>query len=101
MEFPGLINKFNIPTAHIDLKVISQCKWKSAVVKHVRKYANNHCVTTTKKKLRCLFKHKQEMMKEKHMSKLSSSEVSTIFKLRVRMIHLKNSFRNIYKHDIL
>ena len=54
-----------------------------------------------KKKLRCLFKHKQEMMKEKHMSKLSSSEVSTIFKLRVRMIHLKNSFRNIYKHDIL
>ena len=41
------------------------------------------------------------MMKEKYISKLSRSEASTIFKLRTRMIHLKNNFRNIYKHDIL
>ena len=40
-------------------------------------------------------------MKEKYMSKLSRSEVPTIFKLRTKMIHLKNNFRNIYKHDIL
>ena len=41
------------------------------------------------------------MMKEKYLSKLSRSEASTIFKLPTRMIHLKNNFRNIYKHDIL
>ena len=41
------------------------------------------------------------MMKEKYMSKLPRSDASTIFKLRTRMIHLKNNFRNIYKHDIL
>ena len=41
------------------------------------------------------------MMKEKYMRKLSRSEASTIFKLCTRMIHLKNNFRNIYKHDIL
>ena len=40
------------------------------------------------------------MMKEKYMSKLSRSKASAIFKLRTRMIHLKNNFRNIYKHDI-
>ena len=40
-------------------------------------------------------------MKEKYMSKLSRSEAPTIFKLRTKMIHLKNNFRNIYKHDIL
>ena len=97
------IKKFNIPTAHTDLQNISKGKWKSTVVKHIRKYANNHCVTKGKNlsKLRYLFKHKQEMMKEKYMSKLSRSEASTIFKLRTRMIHLKNNLRNIYKHDIL
>ena len=41
------------------------------------------------------------MMKEKYMSKLPRSDASTIFKLRTRMIHLKNNFRNIHKHDIL
>ena len=41
------------------------------------------------------------MMREKYMSKLSRSEASTIFKLCTRMIHLKNSFRDICKHDIL
>ena len=35
------------------------------------------------------------------MNKLSRSEASTILKLHTRMIHLKNNFRNIYKHDIL
>ena len=72
-------------------------------MKHIRKYANNHCVTKGKNlsKLRYLFKDKHEMMKGKYMSKLSKSEASTIFKLRTRMIHLKNSFRNIYKHNIL
>ena len=98
-----LIKKFNIPTAHTDLQNISKGKWKSTVVKHIRKYANNHCVKRGKNlsKLRYLFKHKQEMMKEKYMSKLSRSEASTIFKLCTRMIHLKNNFRNIYKNDIL
>ena len=41
------------------------------------------------------------MLKEKHIYKLSRSEGSTIFKLRTRMIHFKNNFVNIYKHDIL
>ena len=41
------------------------------------------------------------MMKENYISKLSRPEASTIFVLRTRMIHLKNNFRNIYKHDIL
>ena len=41
------------------------------------------------------------MMKEKYMSKLPRSDASTIFKQSTRMIHLKNNFRNIYKHDIL
>ena len=31
------------------------------------------------------------MMKEKYMSKLPRSDASTIFKLRTRMIHLKNN----------
>ena len=35
------------------------------------------------------------------MYKLSRSEASTIFKLRTRIIHLKNNFRSIYKHDVL
>ena len=52
-------------------------------------------------KLRYLFKHRQEMTKEKYMSNLSRSEASTIFKLWTRIINLKNDFRNIYKHDIL
>ena len=99
----GLINKFNIPTAHIDLQNISKGKCKSTVVKHERKYTNNHCVTKGKNlsKLRYLFKHQQDMMKEEYMSELSRSEASIIFKLRARMIHLKNNFRSIYKHDIL
>ena len=60
-HFPGLIKKFKIPTVHIDLKNISKGKWKSTAVKHVRKYANNHCATKGKdlSKLRYLFKHKQ------------------------------------------
>ena len=81
----GLIKKFNIPTAHIDLQNTSKGKWKSTVVKHVKKYANNNCVTKGKNlsKLRHLFKHKQELMKEKYMSKPSRSETSAIFKLRI------------------
>ena len=99
----GLLKKFNILTAHIDLQNISKRKWKNTVAKHIRTYTNNHCVTKEKNlsKLRYLFKHKQEMMKEKYMSKLSRSEVSTIFKLRTRIIHLKNNSRNLYKRDIL
>ena len=99
----GLIKKFNVPTSHMDLQNISKDKWKSTLVKHIRKYANNHCVTKGKNlsKLKYLFQHKQEMMKEKYMSKLSRSEASTIFKLRTRTINLKNNLRNIYKHDIL
>ena len=38
----GLIKKLNIPTAHTDLQNVSKGKWKSTVVKHIRKYANNH-----------------------------------------------------------
>ena len=34
---------------------------------------------------------------KKYMNKLSKSEASTIFKLCIRIIHLKNNFRNIYK----
>ena len=99
----GLIKKFNIPTGHIDLQSISKSKWKSTVVKYIRKYANNYCITKGKSlsKVRYLFKHKQEMIKEKHIYKLSRSEGSTILKLRTRMIHFKNNFVNIYKHDIL
>ena len=41
----GLIKKFNIPTAHIDLQDISKGKSKSTVLKHLRKYGNNHCIT--------------------------------------------------------
>ena len=41
----GLIKKFNIPTAHIDLQNISKGKWESRVVKHARKYVDNHWVT--------------------------------------------------------
>ena len=81
----GLIKKLNIPTTHIDLQNVSKGKWKSTVVKHVRKYANNNCVRKGKNlsKLRYLFKHKQELMKEKYMSKLLRSETSAIFKLRI------------------
>ena len=88
----GLIKKFNIPTAYIDLQNLSKDKWKSKVVKHIRKCANNHCVTKGKNlsNLRYLFKHEQEMMKEKYTCKLSRSEASTIFELRLRMIYLKN-----------
>ena len=78
----GLIKKLNISVTDIDLQNISKGKWKSTVVKHVRKYVNNHCVTKGKNlsKLKFkLFKHKQKMMKEKYMSKLSRSEASTIF----------------------
>ena len=87
----GLIKKFNIPTTHIDLQNIPKSKWKSAVVKHIKKYANNHCVTKGKNlsKLKYLFKHKQEMIKEKCMYKLSISEASTICKLCTRMINFK------------
>ena len=87
----ALIKKCNIPTAHIDLQNISKGKWESRVVKHARKYTDNHWVTKGKKvtKLRYLFKHKEEIMKEKHMSKISKSEASIIFKLHTRMIHLK------------
>ena len=99
----GLLKKFNILTAHIDLQNISKRKTHKPVAKHIRTYTNNHCVTKEKNlsKLRYLFKQKQEMMKEKYMSKLSRSEVSTIFKLRTRIIHLKNNSRNLYKRDIL
>ena len=99
----GLIKEFNIPIAHIELQNISKGKWKSTVAKPIKKYANNHCVTKGKNlsKLKYLFKHRQEMMKEKYKNKLSRSEASAIFKLRTRMIHLKRNFRNIYKHDIL
>ena len=31
----GLIKKFSIPAAHIDLQNISKGKWKSAQVKHI------------------------------------------------------------------
>ena len=70
---------------------------------HKEKYAKHHCITKGKNlsKLKYIFTHEQEMMKEKYMSKLSRSEASAIFKLRTRMIHLKNNFRNIYEHDIL
>ena len=40
-----LIKKFNIPTAHIDLQDVSKGKWKSTVLKYLRKYGNNHCTT--------------------------------------------------------
>ena len=65
----GIIKKFNIPTTHIDLQNISKNKWQSTVVKHIRKYANNHFVTKGKNllKLKYLFKHKQEMIKEKYI----------------------------------
>ena len=41
----GLIKKFNFSTAHIDLLNISKGKWKRAVMRHIKKYTNNHCVT--------------------------------------------------------
>ena len=43
-RFTGLIKKSNISTAHIDLQNMSKGKWKSILVKHIRKYANNHFV---------------------------------------------------------
>ena len=85
-------DEFNIPTNHIDLQNISKSKWKSTVVQCIRKYANNHCVTKGKNlsKLKSIFKHKQEMIKEK----------SAILKPCTRMIHLKNNFSNISKHNV-
>ena len=42
-----IIKRFNIPTAHTDLQNLSKGKWKSTIVKQVRKYVN-HCVTKGK-----------------------------------------------------
>ena len=71
------------------LRNISNGKWKSTVVKHIRKNANNHCVTKKKESLKTkiFIMHKQEMMKEKYLCKLWRSEASTIFKLRTRIIY--------------
>ena len=65
-----IIKKFSIPTAHTVLHNLSKGKWKSTIVKHVTKYVN-HCATKGKNlsKLRYLFRHKQEMMKEKYIKK--------------------------------
>ena len=51
-------------------------------------------------KLKTLNKYKREPKREQYIKSLTRSEASVIFKLRTRMLNLKNNFRNNKKGDI-
>ena len=52
-------------------------------------------------KLTTLSKYKKEPKREQYIKSLTRSEASIIFKLRTRMLNLKNNFRNNTNGDIL
>ena len=60
-----------------------------------KKSINLSKLTTT------LNKYKKEPKREQYIKSITRSEASIIFKLRTRMINLKNNFRNNTNGDIL
>ena len=81
---------------------LSKSKWKKLLQKKLVQLNNQYC---TKKsidlsKLTTSSKYKKEPKRE-YIKSLTWSEASIIFKLRTRMLNLKNNFRNNTNWDIL
>ena len=91
----NMLKKYNIQYSFQQIMMTKKKKWKEIVNQKVMEEENKRYATSAEKlsKLRHLNIVKKEIKKEKYLE-LSRSEASVIFRLRTRMLPLKNNMNS-------
>ena len=78
---------------------MAKSKWKKIVKIKIEEKANeiykNECKKL--KKLKCLNQYKAKIKHERYMDILQQKQARILFKLRNRMINIRNNFKNAYE----
>ena len=78
---------------------MTKSKWKKLVKTKIEEKANeihkNECKKL--KKLKCLNQYKTNIKREKYIDILQQKQTRILFKLRTRMINVRNNFKNKYE----
>ena len=78
---------------------MAKSKWKKIVKTKIEEKANeiykNECEKL--KKLKCLNQYKAKIKRERYMDILQQKQARILFKLRTRMISVRNNFKNKYE----
>ena len=78
---------------------MAKSKWKKIVKTKIEEKANeiykNECKKL--KKLKCLNQYKAKIKHERYMDILQQKQARILFKLRTRMISVRNNFKNKYE----
>ena len=101
-HFLNLLRKFNITEPLTTIAKLSKNKWKKLIAKKITEFNNEYCSKKSQKlsKLTTLNKYKKQPKPEKYIKELKRTEAAIIFKLRTRMLNLRNNFRNTAKGKI-
>ena len=78
---------------------MTKSKWKKLVKIKIEEKPNeiykNECEKL--KKLKCLNQYKAKVKRERYMDILKQKQTRILFKLRTRMINVRNNFKNKYE----
>ena len=94
-----LLEKYNINEAKETISLMAKSKWKKIVKTRIAEKANeiykNECEKL--KKLKWLNQCKAKIKRERYMDILQQKQGRILFKLRTRMISVRNNFKNKYE----
>ena len=79
----------------------TKTKWKKLVKQRITDISNKKFLheSNIRSKMTMIIQHKQKIKKEPYMQ-LTREHASTIFKIRTRMLDIKNNFRNKYNSSL-
>ena len=93
------LEKYNINEIKETISLMAKSKWKKIVKTKIEEKANeiykNECEKL--KKLKCLNQYKAKIKRERYMDILQQERVRVLFKVRTRMISVRNNFKNKYE----
>ena len=96
-----LLEKYNINETKETISLMTKSKWKKLVKTKIEEKVNeiykNECKKL--KKLKCLNQYKTNIKRERYIDVLQQKQSRILFKLRTKMINVRNNFKN--KHEDL
>ena len=94
-----LLENYNMNETKKTIILMTKSKWKKLVKTKIEEKANeiykNECEKL--KKLKCLNQCKAKIKRERYMDILQQKQGRILFKLRTRMISVRNNFKNKYE----
>ena len=88
---------FLVQSASFVLSFMKKSKWRKLVKIKMEEKANEIYKNEFEKKLKCLNQYKTKIKRERYIDILQQKHKRIIFKLRTRLINVRNNFKNKYK----